>query len=74
MDVGAGVVDSDYRGNVQVLLFNLDFMNKKDFSVKKGDRIAQLVIEKIHHLPLEEHPTLDNTERGAGGFGSTGTN
>jgi len=75
IDVGAGVVDADYRGNVQVLLFNLDFMNqaeKPEFHVKKGDRIAQLVIEKIAMLELKECETLTVTDRGAGGFGSTG--
>merc|ERR1712131_250469 len=72
IDVGAGVVDADYRGNVQVLLFNLDFMNNKEFEVKKGDRIAQLVIEKIAMLDIEECSTLTETDRGAGGFGSTG--
>merc|ERR1712168_997801 len=50
MDVGAGVVDSDYRGNIQVLLFNLDFMDNKPFEVKKGDRVAQLIIERIEML------------------------
>ena len=74
IDVMAGVVDCDYRGNVGVLLVNLDFMNKKDFQVKKGDRIAQLVLERCELLELEEMENLDGTERGAGGFGSTGTN
>jgi len=74
IDVGAGVVDADYRGNVGVLLFNLDFMNNQVFQVKKGDRIAQLVLEKIEMLELEECECLDGTMRGAGGFGSTGTN
>merc|ERR1711981_855297 len=75
IDVGAGVIDADYRGNVGVLLFNLDFMNNKEFEVKKGDRIAQLVIEKVAMLDIEEcSGGLDDTERGAGGFGSTGKN
>ncbi|KAF7212415.1 deoxyuridine 5'-triphosphate nucleotidohydrolase, mitochondrial isoform X1 [Nothobranchius furzeri] len=71
IDVGAGVVDEDYRGNVGVVLFNF---SKETFEVKKGDRVAQLVCEKICYPDLVEEETLDETERGAGGFGSTGTN
>ncbi|XP_038557282.1 deoxyuridine 5'-triphosphate nucleotidohydrolase, mitochondrial isoform X2 [Micropterus salmoides] len=69
IDVGAGVVDEDYRGNVGVVLFNF---GKDTFEVKKGDRVAQLVCERICYPDLEEQQTLDETERGAGGFGSTG--
>uniref|UniRef100_A0A3P8V8R2 Deoxyuridine 5'-triphosphate nucleotidohydrolase n=1 Tax=Cynoglossus semilaevis TaxID=244447 RepID=A0A3P8V8R2_CYNSE len=69
IDVGAGVVDEDYRGNVGVVLFNF---GKETFEVKKGDRVAQLVCEKICYPELVEEKTLDETERGAGGFGSTG--
>ncbi|XP_029987002.1 deoxyuridine 5'-triphosphate nucleotidohydrolase, mitochondrial isoform X2 [Sphaeramia orbicularis] len=71
IDVGAGVVDEDYRGNVGVVLFNF---GKETFEVKKGDRVAQLVCERICYPDLEEQETLDETERGAGGFGSTGRN
>ena len=74
IDVMAGVIDRDYRGNVGVLLVNLDFMNNESFVVKKGDRIAQLVIEKCYldtNL-VEFHESLEETERGQGGFGSTG--
>lgn len=71
IDVGAGVVDEDYRGNVGVVLFN---HAQEEFEVKKGDRIAQLVCEKIEYPELEECETLDSTDRGAGGFGSTGKN
>ncbi|XP_003969884.2 deoxyuridine 5'-triphosphate nucleotidohydrolase, mitochondrial isoform X2 [Takifugu rubripes] len=71
IDVGAGVVDEDYRGNVGVVLFNF---GKETFEVKKGDRIAQLVCEKICYPELLEQTTLDETARGAGGFGSTGHN
>ncbi|XP_059204025.1 deoxyuridine 5'-triphosphate nucleotidohydrolase, mitochondrial isoform X1 [Centropristis striata] len=71
IDVGAGVVDEDYRGNVGVVLFNF---SKDTFDVKKGDRVAQLVCERICYPDLEEQETLDETERGAGGFGSTGRN
>ncbi|XP_026175495.1 deoxyuridine 5'-triphosphate nucleotidohydrolase, mitochondrial isoform X1 [Mastacembelus armatus] len=71
IDVGAGVVDEDYRGNVGVVLFNF---SKETFEVKKGDRVAQLVCERICYPDLVEQKTLDETERGAGGFGSTGHN
>jgi dUTP pyrophosphatase len=71
IDVGAGVIDADYRGNVGVVLFN---HSDVPLDVKKGDRIAQLVLEKIEMLEIEEitKEELDNTGRGAGGFGSTG--
>lgn len=68
IDVGAGVIDSDYRGNVGVVLFNF---NKENFQVKKGDRIAQLICERIEYPDLIEEE-LDNTQRGESGFGSTG--
>ncbi|KAA0715310.1 Deoxyuridine 5'-triphosphate nucleotidohydrolase [Triplophysa tibetana] len=71
IDVGAGVVDEDYRGNLGVVLFNF---GKETFEVKKGDRIAQLICERICYPELLELQTLDDTERGAGGFGSTGSN
>ncbi|NWW48401.1 DUT protein, partial [Pedionomus torquatus] len=71
IDVGAGVIDEDYRGNVGVVLFNF---GKEVFEVKKGDRIAQLICERICYPELEEVETLDDTERGEGGFGSTGKN
>ena len=69
IDVGAGVIDSDYRGEVKVLLFNL---GEKDFEVNKGDRVAQLIIEKYTITQMTEVKELDDTVRGAGGFGSTG--
>ncbi|XP_062860503.1 deoxyuridine 5'-triphosphate nucleotidohydrolase, mitochondrial isoform X1 [Trichomycterus rosablanca] len=71
IDVGAGVVDEDYRGNLGVVLFNF---GKETFKVKKGDRVAQLVCERICYPDLQELETLDETDRGTGGFGSTGTN
>ncbi|XP_009992756.1 PREDICTED: deoxyuridine 5'-triphosphate nucleotidohydrolase, mitochondrial [Chaetura pelagica] len=71
IDVGAGVIDEDYRGNVGVVLFNF---GKETFQVKKGDRIAQLICERICYPELEEVQVLDDTERGEGGFGSTGKN
>lgn len=70
IDVGAGVVDEDYRGNLGVVLFNHSDI---DFEVKRGDRIAQFICERIFYPVLEEVKSLTDTERGAGGFGSTGT-
>ena len=69
IDVGAGVIDEDYRGPVNVILFNL---GEQDFEIKRGDRIAQLICEKIEQPEVEEVADLDNTERGTNGFGSTG--
>lgn len=69
IDVMAGVIDEDYRGDVGVILINL---GSGDFVVKHGDRIAQLIIEQyMPCLPIEVSE-LDTTNRGAGGFGSTG--
>tara|TARA_B100001971_G_C17802705_1_gene340135 strand:+ start:135 stop:560 length:426 start_codon:yes stop_codon:yes gene_type:complete len=65
----AGVVDSEYRGEVKVVLVNL---SKHDMYIKKGMRIAQMVIQKIEHPVLEEVGSLDETKRNEGGFGSTG--
>eukprot|EP00093_Oithona_nana_P006987 06987.XXX_116498_117091_1 [CDS] Oithona nana genome sequencing. len=71
IDVGAGVVDQDYTGNVGVVLFN---HAQAEFEIKKGDRIAQLVCEKIEYPEIEEVTSLNSTDRGEGGFGSTGSN
>jgi len=69
IQVGAGVVDPDYTGEVKVVLFN---HGDKDFEVKRGERIAQLVLERCETPDVEEIGFLEETERGAGGFGSTG--
>lgn len=69
IDVGAGVVDYDYRGSVGVVLFNHADV---DFSIARGDRIAQLILERISMADIEEVDELFATERGEGGFGSTG--
>jgi len=69
IDTGAGVIDADYRGQVKVLLFN---HGEKDFEVKEGDRIAQLVLERIYTPEVVEVKELEESVRGAGGFGSTG--
>merc|ERR550534_1617915 len=71
IDIGAGVVDEDYRGNVGVVMFN---HSEVDVHIKVGDRIAQLVCEKISYPEIQEVESLKETERGEGGFGSTGTN
>ena len=69
IDVGAGVIDSDYRGEVGVVLFN---HSDEDFEVKQGDRIAQLILEKIATPQVKETADLPSTVRGSQGFGSTG--
>ena len=69
LDVGAGVIDADYRGEIGVLLFN---HSNVDFIVRVGDRIAQLICEKISYPTIVEVDRLDCTERGIDGFGSTG--
>ena len=69
INVGAGVIDPDYTGEIKVVLFN---HGEKDFEIKKGDRIAQLVLERCETPPIEEINIVEDTERGSGGFGSTG--
>ena len=69
IDTGAGVIDADYRGEVKVLLFNF---SDQEFHVQKGDRVAQLVLERIYTPEVMEVEDLEESVRGAGGFGSTG--
>ncbi|MCI3179687.1 dUTP diphosphatase [Caulobacter sp. CCUG 60055] len=64
-----GTIDSDYRGEVKVILANL---GDEDFVIRRGDRIAQLVIAPVARAAWSEVASLDETARGAGGFGSTG--
>jgi dUTP pyrophosphatase len=64
-----GTIDSDYRGEVGVLLINL---GEEPFTVRRGDRIAQLVIARVESVEWDEAEDLAASERGAGGFGSTG--
>ncbi len=64
-----GTIDSDYRGEVKVILANL---GQDPFDIARGDRIAQLVPAVVLRAALDEVATLDDTSRGAGGFGSTG--
>ncbi|CAD6441562.1 0a2c19c7-3ad5-4bea-8969-2308a8c4e32c [Sclerotinia trifoliorum] len=69
IDTGAGVIDADYRGQVKVLLFN---HGEKDYEVKEGDRVAQLILERIYTPEVTEVLVLEESVRGEGGFGSTG--
>ena len=65
-----GTVDADYRGEVQVILGNL---SREAFVVERGDRIAQLVVQRVERADVREVRELPGTERGTGGFGSSGT-
>jgi dUTP pyrophosphatase len=65
-----GTIDSDYRGEVGVILTNY---GKKEFTIKRGDRIAQLVVMPVTKAVWIEVPDINDTTRGAGGFGHTGT-
>lgn len=64
-----GTIDSDYRGEIKVILINL---GQEDFTVHNGDRIAQIVVAPVTVGTFKEADSLDDTERGTGGFGSTG--
>jgi dUTP pyrophosphatase len=64
-----GTIDSDYRGEVGVLLINL---GSEPFTLRRGDRIAQLVVARVESVEWEEVQALDGSDRGEGGFGSTG--
>ena len=64
-----GTIDSDYRGEIKVVLINL---GQEDFTINRGDRIAQMIIAPFAQARISEVEGLDETQRGAGGFGSTG--
>ncbi|MCX7875243.1 MAG: dUTP diphosphatase [Melioribacteraceae bacterium] len=64
-----GTIDSDYRGEIKVILFNF---GEEDFIIKRGDRIAQMVISKVYKAELIESENLEISNRGSGGFGHTG--
>ena len=66
-----GVIDSDYRGEIMVGVIN---QIKTPYTIQPGERIAQMVIMPVSMMPVQEVSDLDETERGAGGFGSTGKN
>ncbi len=65
-----GTIDADYRGEIKVLLVNL---SNTTFIINDGERVAQMVIAKHEHITWQTVSSLDETERGAGGFGHTGT-
>jgi dUTP pyrophosphatase len=64
-----GTVDADYRGEIGIILVNL---SNEDYTIENGERIAQMIIAKHEHIAWEEVEVLEETSRGAGGFGSTG--
>ncbi len=64
-----GTIDSDYRGELKIIMINL---GDEDFSIRRGDRIAQLVVAPVQLATFAEVEELDDTVRGEGGFGSTG--
>ncbi|HMN32650.1 MAG: dUTP diphosphatase [Chitinophagaceae bacterium] len=66
-----GTIDSDYRGEIKVILINL---SNEPQTIKNGDRIAQMIIAKYEKIEWQLSSSLDDTERGHGGFGSTGIN
>jgi dUTP pyrophosphatase len=69
IDTLAGVIDSDYRGEVKVVLVN---HGREPFRVASGDRVAQLLLQRVERARFEVAGSLEGSERGAGGFGSTG--
>jgi dUTP pyrophosphatase len=64
-----GTIDADYRGEIKVILINL---STEEQTIQPGDRIAQMVLQKVERIEWQETETLEDTVRGAGGFGSTG--
>ena len=64
-----GTIDADYRGEISVIMINL---GDKPFAVKRGDRVGQMVINRVYHAAWDKVEELEETERGAGGFGHTG--
>ncbi len=64
-----GTIDSDYRGEIKVILFNF---GNEDFIIKRGDRIAQMVLSKVYKAKLNHTKDLNDSQRGEGGFGHTG--
>lgn len=65
----AGVIDSDYRGEIGIVLHN---QSKKSYKISKGDKVAQMLIQKVERVLIKEVDELSETPRGTGGFGSTG--
>jgi dUTP pyrophosphatase len=69
IDTLAGVIDSDYRGEVRVVLVN---HGGEAFRVAPGDRVAQLLVQRVERAVFTTAPSIEDTDRGTGGFGSTG--
>ena len=65
----AGVIDSGYRGEIGIVLINL---GQSDFKIEKGQKIAQMLVQKVERMEIKEVKELNETKRGGGGFGSTG--
>jgi dUTP pyrophosphatase len=70
LDVFAGVIDSGYRGDIGVILYNSQY---NSYEINKGDRIAQILIQKVEDFELVEVDDLEDSQRGKGGFGSSGS-
>jgi dUTP pyrophosphatase len=68
---GIGTIDSDYRGEIKVILINL---GNENFEIKKGDRIAQMIFAKVEMAEVREVKAIESSDRGSGGFGHTGLN
>lgn len=66
-----GTIDSDYRGEIKIILFNF---GAQDFVIKRGDRIAQLILSKVSYAKWETTEKISKSKRGKGGFGHTGKN
>jgi len=66
-----GTIDSDYRGEIKIIMMNF---GEENFIIKRGERVAQLVISKIYQANISEAKELKNSKRGKGGFGHTGVN
>ena len=69
IDVLAGVVDSGYRGEIMVCLYNT---SDNDVVIRTGDRIAQMIFQEVPHVIMEAHESLGSSQRGSNGFGSSG--
>jgi len=69
IDVGAGVIDPDYTGEIKVIMFN---HGSVEYVIKQGDKIAQMILERCETPPIEEVIEIENTVRGTQGFGSSG--
>jgi dUTP pyrophosphatase len=64
-----GTIDSDYRGEIGIIVIN---WGRKPFTIRRGDRVAQMIITRVYQADIMEVALLDSTERGEGGFGHSG--